>query len=102
MADHTEVLKGIQKFPGINYPVLIPNFKGYQAAVSLLVGGPAVRLMALVPAFCLDLRPCPGCLSEGLSPVVRSTVRQTVDRLGQCWPCHTQLSGFDRPQVLPV
>lgn len=34
MADHTKVLKGIQKFPGINYPVLVPNFKGYQAAVA--------------------------------------------------------------------
>ncbi|XP_036203853.1 hydroxymethylglutaryl-CoA lyase, mitochondrial isoform X1 [Myotis myotis] len=34
MADHIEVLKGIQKFPGINYPVLTPNFKGFQAAVA--------------------------------------------------------------------
>ncbi|XP_054995126.1 hydroxymethylglutaryl-CoA lyase, mitochondrial isoform X2 [Sorex araneus] len=34
MADHAEVLKGIQKFPGINYPVLTPNFKGFQAAVA--------------------------------------------------------------------
>ncbi|XP_008571291.1 PREDICTED: hydroxymethylglutaryl-CoA lyase, mitochondrial isoform X5 [Galeopterus variegatus] len=34
MADHTEVLKGIQKFPGINYPVLTPNFKGFEAAVA--------------------------------------------------------------------
>ncbi|XP_006777620.1 PREDICTED: hydroxymethylglutaryl-CoA lyase, mitochondrial isoform X2 [Myotis davidii] len=34
MADHVEVLKGIQKFPGINYPVLTPNFKGFQAAVA--------------------------------------------------------------------
>ncbi|XP_068824118.1 hydroxymethylglutaryl-CoA lyase, mitochondrial isoform X2 [Capricornis sumatraensis] len=34
MADHAEVLKGIQKFPGVNYPVLTPNFKGFQAAVS--------------------------------------------------------------------
>ncbi|XP_043765157.1 hydroxymethylglutaryl-CoA lyase, mitochondrial isoform X3 [Cervus elaphus] len=34
MADHAEVLKGIQKFPGINYPVLTPNFKGFQAAVT--------------------------------------------------------------------
>jgi hydroxymethylglutaryl-CoA lyase len=33
MADHTEVLKGIQKFPGINYPVLTPNVKGFDAAV---------------------------------------------------------------------
>ncbi|KAI4588015.1 hypothetical protein MJG53_002423 [Ovis ammon polii x Ovis aries] len=34
MADHAEVLKGIQKFPGVNYPVLTPNFKGFQAAVA--------------------------------------------------------------------
>ncbi|XP_015341014.1 hydroxymethylglutaryl-CoA lyase, mitochondrial [Marmota marmota marmota] len=34
MADHTEVLKGIQKFPGINYPVLTPNLKGFEAAVA--------------------------------------------------------------------
>ncbi|XP_003799805.1 hydroxymethylglutaryl-CoA lyase, mitochondrial isoform X1 [Otolemur garnettii] len=34
MADHTEVLKGIKKFPGINYPVLTPNFKGFEAAVA--------------------------------------------------------------------
>ncbi|XP_008060341.1 hydroxymethylglutaryl-CoA lyase, mitochondrial isoform X2 [Carlito syrichta] len=34
MADHTEVLKGIQKFPGISYPVLTPNMKGFKAAVS--------------------------------------------------------------------
>ncbi|XP_024098164.1 hydroxymethylglutaryl-CoA lyase, mitochondrial isoform X3 [Pongo pygmaeus] len=34
MGDHTEVLKGIQKFPGINYPVLTPNLKGFEAAVA--------------------------------------------------------------------
>ncbi|XP_008060340.1 hydroxymethylglutaryl-CoA lyase, mitochondrial isoform X1 [Carlito syrichta] len=34
MADHTEVLKGIQKFPGISYPVLTPNMKGFKAAVA--------------------------------------------------------------------
>ncbi|XP_004465462.2 hydroxymethylglutaryl-CoA lyase, mitochondrial isoform X2 [Dasypus novemcinctus] len=34
MADHAEVLKGIQKFPGINYPVLTPNLKGFEAAVA--------------------------------------------------------------------
>uniref|UniRef100_A0A8C8ZH39 Hydroxymethylglutaryl-CoA lyase, mitochondrial n=1 Tax=Prolemur simus TaxID=1328070 RepID=A0A8C8ZH39_PROSS len=34
MADHTEVLKGIQKFPGISYPVLVPNWKGFEAAVA--------------------------------------------------------------------
>ncbi|XP_011833228.1 PREDICTED: hydroxymethylglutaryl-CoA lyase, mitochondrial isoform X3 [Mandrillus leucophaeus] len=34
MADHAEVLKGIQKFPGITYPVLTPNLKGFEAAVA--------------------------------------------------------------------
>lgn len=34
MADHSEVLKGIQKFPGVNYPVLTPNMKGFEEAVS--------------------------------------------------------------------
>lgn len=33
MADHSEVLKGIQKFPGVNYPVLTPNVKGFEEAV---------------------------------------------------------------------
>lgn len=65
MADHIEVLKGIQKFPGINYPVLTPNFKGYQAAVSLLVGAPEMRLMALVPPCPWASVPVLGHLSEG-------------------------------------
>uniref|UniRef100_A0A673TDT8 Hydroxymethylglutaryl-CoA lyase, mitochondrial n=1 Tax=Suricata suricatta TaxID=37032 RepID=A0A673TDT8_SURSU len=34
MADNAEVLKGIRKFPGISYPVLTPNIKGFQAAVA--------------------------------------------------------------------
>ncbi|XP_062046609.1 hydroxymethylglutaryl-CoA lyase, mitochondrial [Lepus europaeus] len=34
MADHTEVLKGIRKFPGSNYPVLTPNLKGFESAVA--------------------------------------------------------------------
>lgn len=34
MADHTEVLKGIKRSPGVRYPVLTPNFQGFQAAVS--------------------------------------------------------------------
>ncbi|KAM4873525.1 hydroxymethylglutaryl-CoA lyase, mitochondrial isoform 1-T1 [Thomomys bottae] len=34
MADHSEVLRGIQKFPGISYPVLTPNMKGFEAAVA--------------------------------------------------------------------
>jgi hydroxymethylglutaryl-CoA lyase len=32
MADHTEVLERIRKMPGVSYPVLTPNLKGYEAA----------------------------------------------------------------------
>ncbi|XP_077394100.1 hydroxymethylglutaryl-CoA lyase, mitochondrial isoform X1 [Festucalex cinctus] len=33
MADQVEVIKGIHKKPGVSYPVLTPNLKGFQAAV---------------------------------------------------------------------
>ena len=32
MADHTEVLERIRRRPGVAYPVLTPNLKGYEAA----------------------------------------------------------------------
>ena len=32
MADHTEVLEGIRRKPGVAYPVLTPNLKGFEAA----------------------------------------------------------------------
>ena len=32
MADHAEVLGGIRKRPGVAYPVLVPNMKGFEAA----------------------------------------------------------------------
>ena len=32
MADHTEVLERIRRKPGVSYPVLTPNLKGYDAA----------------------------------------------------------------------
>lgn len=34
MADQVEVMKGISRIPGVSYPVLTPNLKGFQAAVS--------------------------------------------------------------------
>ncbi|XP_030876861.1 hydroxymethylglutaryl-CoA lyase, mitochondrial, partial [Leptonychotes weddellii] len=46
MADNAEVLKGIQKFPGINYPVLTPNIKGFQAARKVIV------LLTVVASIC--------------------------------------------------
>ena len=34
MADHNEVLRGIERRPGVRYPVLTPNLKGYGNAVA--------------------------------------------------------------------
>ncbi len=34
MADHTEVMLGLRRSPGVAYPVLVPNLKGYEAAVA--------------------------------------------------------------------
>jgi hydroxymethylglutaryl-CoA lyase len=34
MADHTEVLGGIDRQPGVSYPVLVPNLQGFEAAVA--------------------------------------------------------------------
>src|SRR6478609_1321364 len=32
MADHTEVLERIRRKPGVDYPVLAPNLKGFESA----------------------------------------------------------------------
>lgn len=37
MADHTQVCQGIKKESGTSYPVLVPNIKGLNAAVSIIV-----------------------------------------------------------------
>jgi isopropylmalate/homocitrate/citramalate synthase len=34
MADHSEVLKTLRRKPGVSYPVLVPNMKGFEAAVA--------------------------------------------------------------------
>jgi isopropylmalate/homocitrate/citramalate synthase len=34
MADHAEVLKGLRRRPGVSYPVLVPNMKGFEAAAA--------------------------------------------------------------------
>jgi isopropylmalate/homocitrate/citramalate synthase len=34
MADNAEVLRGIRKKPGVSYPVLVPNMKGFEAALA--------------------------------------------------------------------
>ena len=37
MADHTEVLQGILREPDVSYPVLTPNLRGFEEAVSKIV-----------------------------------------------------------------
>lgn len=34
MADHTEVLERVRRKPGVSYPVLTPNLKGFESAVA--------------------------------------------------------------------
>jgi hydroxymethylglutaryl-CoA lyase len=34
MGDHTEVMKRIQRKPGVSYPVLVPNMKGLESALA--------------------------------------------------------------------
>ncbi len=34
MADHAEIMAGIRPHPGLRYPVLTPNMKGYEAALA--------------------------------------------------------------------
>ncbi|XP_015675374.1 3-hydroxymethyl-3-methylglutaryl-CoA lyase, cytoplasmic-like, partial [Protobothrops mucrosquamatus] len=34
MADHTEVMKGIKRYPGVHYPVLTPNLHGFHSAIA--------------------------------------------------------------------
>ena len=34
MADHAEVLKGVRRKPGVTYPVLAPNLRGFEGALA--------------------------------------------------------------------
>ncbi|NDZ18955.1 hydroxymethylglutaryl-CoA lyase [Variovorax sp. WS11] len=34
MADQAEVMRGLRRHPGVNYPVLTPNLKGFEAALA--------------------------------------------------------------------
>ncbi|KAM9018843.1 3-hydroxymethyl-3-methylglutaryl-CoA lyase, cytoplasmic isoform 4-T4 [Ara ararauna] len=34
MADHKEVMRGIERHPGVQYPVLTPNLQGFHAAIA--------------------------------------------------------------------
>ncbi|OCT80545.1 hydroxymethylglutaryl-CoA lyase, mitochondrial [Xenopus laevis] len=34
LSDHTEVMQGIKKHPGVRYPVLTPNIRGFHSAIA--------------------------------------------------------------------
>ncbi|XP_039586200.1 3-hydroxymethyl-3-methylglutaryl-CoA lyase, cytoplasmic isoform X4 [Passer montanus] len=34
MADHKEVMRGIERHPGVQYPVLTPNLQGFHSAIA--------------------------------------------------------------------
>ena len=42
MADNAEVMAGIRRKPGVAYPVLVPNIKGFEAALAAGAGEIAV------------------------------------------------------------
>ena len=42
MADNAQVMAGIQRKPGVSYPVLVPNMKGLEAALAAEAGEVAV------------------------------------------------------------
>lgn len=48
MSDHTDVMKGIRKHAGVQYPVLTPNIQGFHSAVCIL------ELLLLYPFYCLE------------------------------------------------
>ncbi|PFX26671.1 Hydroxymethylglutaryl-CoA lyase, mitochondrial [Stylophora pistillata] len=71
MADHEQVMQRINKVPGISYPVLTPNLKGFQAAVFY----DAMPLCVFLSAFCswnVELKKWP-FLELPQSPLVGST-----------------------------
>lgn len=61
MADHTDVLQGIQKSPNVRYPVLTPNMQGFQNAVSAIIHHWYVMFFHLLTFFDVFYRPtCEG------------------------------------------
>jgi hydroxymethylglutaryl-CoA lyase len=65
MADHVEVMRGLRRHPGVNYPVLTPNLKGFEAAVE--AGATEVAVFAAA--------------SEGFSQKnINCSIAESIDR----------------------
>lgn len=78
MADHTEIMQGLQRRPGVRYPVLVPNMKGYEAARA--VGADEIAVFAAASeAFSQKNINCSIAESlERFAPVVEAAKRDGV------------------------
>jgi hydroxymethylglutaryl-CoA lyase len=78
MADHTEVLERIRRKPGVAYPVLTPNLKGFEAARA--AGAAEVAVFgAASEAFSKKNINCSIAESlERFRPVVESALRENI------------------------
>ena len=86
MADHTEVLERIRRKPGVSYPVLTPNLKGFEAARA--AGATEVAVFgAASEAFSKKNINCSIAESlERFRPVVRRPRRTTASRCAATSP----------------
>ena len=50
MADTARVLAGLERRPGVRYPVLVPNMKGFEAALDAGLGTPGLDEIAIFGA----------------------------------------------------
>jgi len=78
MADHTEVLERIRRKPGVSYPVLTPNLKGFEAARA--AGATEVAIFgAASEAFSMKNINCSIAESlERFRPVVKSALDSNI------------------------
>lgn len=78
MGDNAEVLQGIKKIPGISYPVLTPNLKGFESA--LKAGAKEVAVFgAASDAFSLKNINCTASESiERFRPVVEAAKKNNI------------------------
>ncbi|XP_062981125.1 3-hydroxymethyl-3-methylglutaryl-CoA lyase, cytoplasmic isoform X2 [Elgaria multicarinata webbii] len=65
MADHTEVMRGIEQYPGVRYPVLTPNLQGFHSAIA--AGATEVSVF--------------GAASESFSKInINCTIEESMER----------------------
>ncbi|XP_001355781.1 hydroxymethylglutaryl-CoA lyase, mitochondrial [Drosophila pseudoobscura] len=78
MGDNSEVFRGIRKVPGINYPVLTPNLKGFESA--LAAGAEEVAVFgAASDAFSLKNVNCTAAEAiERFKPVLKASQKHGV------------------------